>query len=69
MAGLNNKILKEVGKEINFYPGQAEFFEESKKWVTEKPEYKKHGIKLEHYIVGTGLAQMIRGSKDCAICR
>ena len=63
MAGLNNKILKEVGKEITFYPGLPEFFEESKKWVTEKPEYKKHDIKLEHYIVSTGLAQMIRGSK------
>jgi len=63
MAGLNNKILKEVGKEITFYPGLPEFFEESKKWVTEKPEFKKHDIKLEHYIVSTGLAQMIRGSK------
>jgi len=63
MAGLNNKILKEVGKEITFYPGLPEFFEESKKWVTEKPEYTKHDIKLEHYIVSTGLAQMIRGSK------
>ena len=63
MAGLNNKILKDVGKEITFYPGLPEFFEESKKWVTEKPEYKKHDIKLEHYIVSTGLAQMIRGSK------
>ena len=63
MAGLNNKILKEIGKEITFYPGLPEFFEESKKWVTEKPEYKKHDIKLEHYIVSTGLAQMIRGSK------
>ena len=63
MAGLNNKILKEVGKEITFYPGLPEFFAESKKWVTEKPEYKKHDIKLEHYIVSTGLAQMIRGSK------
>ena len=63
MAGLNNKILKETGKEIAFYPGLPEFFEESKKWVTEKPEYIKHDIKLEHYIVSTGLAQMIRGSK------
>ena len=63
MAGLNNKILKEVGKEITFYPGLPEFFVESKKLVTEKPEYIKHDVKLEHYIVSTGLAQMIRGSK------
>jgi hypothetical protein len=63
MAGLNNKILREIGNEITFYPGLPEFFEESKKWVSEKPEYRKHDIKLEHYIVSTGLAQIIRGSK------
>jgi len=63
MAGLNNKILREVGKEIKFYPGLPEFFEESKKWVSEKTEFVKHDIKLEHYIVSTGLAEMIRGSK------
>jgi hypothetical protein len=63
MTGLNNKILQEVGKEINFYPGLPEFFEESRKYVLEKEEYLKHDITLEHYIVSTGLAQMIRGSK------
>jgi len=63
MAGLNNKILQEVGKEINFYPGLPEFFEESRKYVSEKEEYLKHDITLEHYVVSTGLAQMIRGSK------
>jgi hypothetical protein len=62
MSGLNNKILKELGKVIKFYPGLPEFFEESKKWVTDKPEFTKHDIKLEHYVVSTGLAQMIRGS-------
>jgi hypothetical protein len=30
--------------------------------VTEKPEYRKHEIQLEHYIVSTGIAEMIRGS-------
>ena len=30
--------------------------------MPEKPEYRKHEIQLEHYIVSTGLAEMIRGS-------
>ena len=63
MSGLNNKILKEIGKEIKFYPGLPDFFEESKMWVSERPEFIKQDIKLEHYIVSTGLAQIIRGSK------
>lgn len=62
MAGLNNKILEECGKEIGFYPGLPDFFRKAKLWVEEKPEFKKHDIQLEHYIVSTGIAPMIRGS-------
>lgn len=62
MAGLNNKILQECGREIKFYPGLPEFFAKSRAWVKAKPEYQKHEIELEHYIVSTGLAEMIRGS-------
>ena len=62
MAGLNNKILRQCGGEIQFYPGLPRFFEKSRAWVSTKPEYAKHEIVLEHYIVSTGLAEMIRGS-------
>ena len=62
MAGLNNKILRECGKEIRFYPGLPDFFNVSRTWVSEKPDYVKHGIQLEHYVVSTGIAEMIRGS-------
>ena len=62
MGGLNNVILAKCGAEIRFYPGLPEFFATSKAWVADKPEYRKHDIRLEHYIVSTGLAKMIRGS-------
>jgi hypothetical protein len=62
MAGLNNKILRTCGAEIQFYPGLPKFFENSRAWAKAKPEYAKHGITLEHYIVSTGLAEMVRGS-------
>lgn len=62
LAGLNNKILAECGKEIRFYPGLPEFFNRSKSFVRDRPEYEKHDIRLEHYIVSTGIAPMIRGS-------
>jgi hypothetical protein len=63
MAGLNNKILRDCGKDIVFYPGLPEFFDRAKLWVAEKPEYAALDIQLEHYIVSTGIAEMIRGSK------
>jgi hypothetical protein len=62
MAGLNNKILRECGGEIGFYPGLPKFFESSRAWVKARPEFAKHDIQLEHYVVSTGLAEMIRGS-------
>jgi hypothetical protein len=62
MAGLNNKILRECGSEVKFYPGLPEFFQSSREWVRSRPEFQKHEIVLEHYIVSTGLAEMIRGS-------
>ena len=62
MAGLNNKILQDCGTEIRFYPGLPEFFDRPRPGSPDKPEYRKHDIQLEHYIVSTGLAQMIRGS-------
>ncbi len=62
MKGLNNEMLRELGEEIEFYEGLPFFFEELRDEARSKPEYVKHDIKLEHYIVSTGLAEMIRGS-------
>jgi hypothetical protein len=62
MPGLSNKVLRECGAEIKFYPGLPGFFQTSRNWVKHKPEYAKHEIVLEHYVVSTGLAEMVRGS-------
>ena len=62
LAGLNNKILADCGKEIRFYPGLPHFLDRAKQFARERPEYEKHDIRLEHYVVSTGIAPMIRGS-------
>jgi hypothetical protein len=62
MPKLNNRLLRQLGTELELYPGLPEFFARSKAFVQEKPEHRKHEIQLEHYIVSTGLAEMIRGS-------
>jgi len=61
-AGLNNQLLRELGAEIHFYPGLPEFLEEVKREVGSNPKYQQHDIQVEHYIVSTGLRQMILGS-------
>lgn len=63
MEGLNNEILRECGREIEFYAGLPEFFGKLREFVQSRPEYVQHDITLEHYIVSTGIAEMIRGSR------
>jgi len=61
-SGLNNEILKELGKEITFYDGLPDFFPYIKNAIEQNKEFSLYDIKLEHYIVSTGLRQMILGS-------
>lgn len=61
--GLNNKMLEEFGKELNFYAGVPEIFAKTKKLIEENDVYKENDIKVEHYIVSTGMSQIIKGSK------
>jgi len=61
-AGLDNQLLRELGSKISFYPGLPEFFEEVRHEVRSNPQYQVHDIQVEHYIVSTGLRQMILGS-------
>lgn len=60
--GLNNKLLFDLGKELNFYEGLPDFFTKLKSTIESNERYKKFNIAVEHYIVSTGIAEMIRGS-------
>ena len=61
--GLNNRMLFDFGDQLSFYPGVPEVFDELKRVVSENPAYQRFGIAVEHYVVSTGFAEMIRGSK------
>ena len=60
--GLNNAMLKEFGSKEKFYPGIPEIFEQTKKMFRDDKTYSEYGIQVEHYIVSTGFAEIIRGS-------
>jgi len=57
---LSNSDLRKYGNMIIPFPGLPEFFLRTKKSVEER--YGRQGIKLEHYIISTGLRKMIQGS-------
>lgn len=60
---LTNKLLRELGQKVEFYPGMPDFMIRTKKGIAANPEFQKYEISLEHYIVSTGLRQMIMGSR------
>ena len=63
LEGLTNAKLRELGKALEFCPGLPELFPLLQAITKESEAYKKHNIELEHYIISTGIAEMIRGSK------
>jgi hypothetical protein len=59
---LTNQLLFDLGSELNFYPGVPKIFHDLKESIQTNIKYQKYGIHVEHYIVSTGLTQMIKGS-------
>ena len=62
MPGLGNHLLRQLGAEIEFYRGMPDFLELVRKNIESVPRYSEHQIRLEHYVVSTGLREMILGS-------
>ena len=60
--GLNNEMLRGFGRELKFYEGVPEIFDVTKKLINEQEKYREYDIRIEHYIVSTGLTEIIRGS-------
>lgn len=60
--GLSNTLLRELGRELTFYPGLPDFFDRLRERVQAREEFSNHEIRVEHYVISTGLRQMILGS-------
>ncbi|MDG0965536.1 MAG: haloacid dehalogenase-like hydrolase [Opitutales bacterium] len=62
MRGLTNERLKELGGEIEFYPGLPNFFVELAQ-IADQAEFAGYDFKIEHYIISTGISKIIEGTK------
>lgn len=63
ISGLNNQKLREYGQQQKFYNGIPEIFQKTKDLFKDDKTYAEYGIQVEHYVVSTGFAETIRGSK------
>jgi hypothetical protein len=57
-----NAELSELGAGLKFFPGLPEMFEEFKKGLL-RPDHEALGIKVEYYIISSGLKAMLQGSR------
>ena len=53
----NKEMLKKYGSNVNLYPGVSTWFDRINKYGEEK------GIVVEHYIISSGLKEMIEGTE------
>ena len=61
-GGLTNAKLRELGSRIEMCPGIPHFLGEVREIVSNDERFSKHEIKLEHYVVSTGIRPLIEGS-------
>ena len=61
MDGPSNRDLEELGKGLKFFPGLPEMFEELEDLLSD--EHRAMGVKIEHYIVSSGIKALIDGSR------
>ena len=60
--GLSNSKLKGYGSLQKFYPGIPEIFKITKELLADDSICKEYNIRVEHYIVSTGFAEVIKGT-------
>lgn len=66
LKGLSNKSLKEFGHEQDFYPGVVELIRNMQKHLEDSAEgknYSEYNIRVENYIVSTGIQKVIEGTE------
>ena len=61
MPGLTNAKLRALGERIEFFPGTEDLFDRLNA-VLDASSFREGDLKLEHYVVSTGLAELVRGS-------
>ena len=54
---LNRKALMEYGAKVKVFPGVEEWFERIREYG------RQHGVLVEHYIISSGLKEMIEGTE------
>ena len=58
---LSNQDLQHMGLSLKYYPGVPEVFQQLEA-VLDRPVYREYGVTIEHYIITSGLREIVEGS-------
>ena len=61
MDGVTNDRLRELGAGLSYFPGVLDMFDELPAEVF-RPEHRAAGVRLEYYIISSGLKELLEGS-------
>ena len=61
-SALSNEALRDMGKDLTYFPGVPDFFGELN-LIVQQPRYAEGDIHLEHYVVSSGLKAILDGSQ------
>jgi hypothetical protein len=61
-AGLNNAVLRRLGAKLRLAPGVPEIFDHIAQFASSHAAFRGGVIAIEHYVISTGLRQIVLGS-------
>jgi hypothetical protein len=61
-AGLNDALLRRFGERLRLAPGVPEIFEHIARFASHHKAFQGGAIRIEHYVISTGLRQIVMGS-------
>jgi hypothetical protein len=62
-AGLNNAVLRSLGAKLCLAPGVPEIFDHIARFARGHEAFRGGAIAIEHYVISTGLRQIVLGSQ------
>ena len=62
LSSLTQSRIKELAKQLIFYPGVPECFRSITEEVMNAPAFRAAGIRVETYVISGGIAELLRAS-------
>ena len=63
LAGLTRSKMEESGRQLQFHDGVPEIFSELKAEIEREPRYRDVGIRVETYVVSSGIEELLSASR------